>query len=55
VFNAFFVGWTMENISFDCSYGLCNIPLVSIGVISVEGVPENNVHEIHYDEECIMI
>jgi len=22
--------------------------------MSVEGVPENNVHEIRYDEECIM-
>jgi len=30
----------------------CNIPLVNIGVISVEGAPEINVHETHYDEEC---
>ena len=30
----------------------CNIPLVSIGIISVEGTPENNVHETHYSEEC---
>jgi len=30
----------------------CNIPLVSVGITSVEGVPESNVHETHYGEEC---
>jgi len=30
----------------------CNIPLVSIGTISIEGAPENNVHETHYVKEC---
>ena len=33
-------------------HNLCNIPLVNIGVISVEGAPEINVHETHYGEEC---
>ena len=31
----------------------CNIPLVSIGIISVKGTPESNVHETHYGEECL--
>jgi len=30
----------------------CNIPPVSIGIISVKGPPESNVHETHYGEEC---
>jgi len=30
----------------------CNIPLVSIGITLVEGVPERNVHETHYGDEC---
>jgi len=30
----------------------CNIPLVSIEIISVKGAPEGNVHESHYGEEC---
>jgi len=29
---------------------LCNTPLVSIGIISVEGALESNVCETHYDE-----
>ena len=30
---------------------ICNIPLVSVGILSVEGAPENNVHETHYGKE----
>ena len=31
----------------------CNIPLVSIGIISVEGAPESDVHETHYGKEWL--
>ena len=45
-----------ESLNFEDEISLrgveCNIPLVSIGIISVEGTPENNVHETHYGEEC---
>jgi len=31
---------------------MCNIPLVSIGIIPVKGALEGNVQETHYSEEC---
>ena len=31
---------------------ICNIPLVNIGITSVEGVLERNVHETHCGDEC---
>ena len=46
----------MESLNFEDEISLkgveCNIPLVSIGIISVRGAPESNVHETHYGEEC---
>ena len=45
-----------ESLNFEDEISLrgveCNIPLVSIEIISVEGVPESNIHETHYGEEC---
>jgi len=44
-----------ESLNFEDEISLrgveCNIPLVSIEIISVEGPPERNVHETHYGEE----